>query len=554
MSALEAETEALRHGAGAYRAPRDVLTVGGPDAETYLQGQLSQDLGSLAVGAAADSLLLEPDGKLSALVRVTRRDGGSFILDVEGGYGEAVTARLRRFLLRSKVEIETIGWRCLSLRGDAVEDAAAGLLTVLAERGVLALRFAWNGWTGVDLLGPADVVLEPQSADLPAGVVSCGADAVEACRIASGIPAMGTELTNKTIAAEAGLVERTVSFTKGCYTGQELVARIDSRGSNVARRLVGVLAPEGPPESGGPVPGHDAPRRRRAGGRRCSGRQSGGLHHVERLEPRTRRVGGPWLPASHGRCPRSCPRPIGGGRRRVEAGPRRQPPDGRRRRRALTRGVPNAARDRRRAAALVLAVAYSVLAATTTPFSWQADLVTALPIGALAVAVALRWPLRTRSGRRTASKGVRHPFAPWVVLLAAVVAWELVQYGSAGSRASHPTLSSMADAVDRYVAAQGCGLLLVVVPGCRHRARRGTVSHDRRRGRCPDRGTVSSAVTYLVWALLGVAALGLWAWSRSGRARVARASEVLARAAQGPLLRLALVLAWMWAGWHLFAR
>jgi folate-binding protein YgfZ len=243
-----AETEALRHGAGAFRARRDVLAVGGPDAETYLQGQLSQDLAGLAVGASADSLLLEPDGKLSALLRVTRRDGQSFVLDVEGGYGEAVTARLRRFLLRSKVEIDAIPLQCLSLRGHAVGDAAAGLLTVLAERGVLALPFAWNGWTGVDLLGPGDVVLAPEAADLPAGVVACGAEAVEACRIASGIPAMGAELTNKTIAAEAGLVERTVSFTKGCYTGQELVARIDSRGSNVARRLVGVIASEGPPE------------------------------------------------------------------------------------------------------------------------------------------------------------------------------------------------------------------------------------------------------------------------------------------------------------------
>ena len=62
---------------------------------------------------------------------------------------------------------------------------------------------------------------------------------------------MGTELTGKTIAAEAGLVERTVSFTKGCYTGQELVARIDSRGSNVARRLVGVVAPGDHPKDGG---------------------------------------------------------------------------------------------------------------------------------------------------------------------------------------------------------------------------------------------------------------------------------------------------------------
>ena len=88
-------------------------------------------------------------------------------------------------------------------------------------------------------------MLGPGRRSLPEGVVACGAEAVEACRIVSGIPAMGTELTAKTIAAEAGLVERTVSFTKGCYTGQELVARIDARGSNVPRRLVGVVAPAG---------------------------------------------------------------------------------------------------------------------------------------------------------------------------------------------------------------------------------------------------------------------------------------------------------------------
>jgi folate-binding protein YgfZ len=241
---LDVETEALRHGAGAFRAGRDVLAVRGPDAESYLQGQLSQDVAALAVGASADSLLLEPDGKLSALVRVTRTDGQGFVLDVDRGYGDAVVARLRRFLLRSKVELELLpAWRDLSLRGSGVAEAAAGLLTVLAERGVLALPFEWNGWTGVDLLGPEDVILAPGDAALPDGITACGADAVEACRIVSGIPAMGTELTGKTIAAEAGLVERTVSFTKGCYTGQELVARLDSRGSNVARRLVGVVGP-----------------------------------------------------------------------------------------------------------------------------------------------------------------------------------------------------------------------------------------------------------------------------------------------------------------------
>ena len=114
---LDRETEALRRGAGAFRAGRDVLAVRGPDAEGYLQGQLSQDVAALAVGASADSLLLEPDGKLSALLRVTRTDGQGFVLDVDRGYGDAVLARLRRFLLRSKVELEPLAWRDLSLRG-----------------------------------------------------------------------------------------------------------------------------------------------------------------------------------------------------------------------------------------------------------------------------------------------------------------------------------------------------------------------------------------------------------------------------------------------------
>ncbi|HUE07170.1 MAG TPA: hypothetical protein VMP41_07065 [Acidimicrobiales bacterium] len=255
MGVLEADTATLRHGAGAFRSARDVVAVRGPDAEEYLQGQLSQDVIGLTVGATADTLLLEPDGKLSALLRVTRTDGQGFVLDVDAGYGDAVVARLRRFLLRAKVELETLDWRCLSLRGAGVDEAAGGLLTVLAERGVLALPFEWNGWRGVDLLGPSDVVLGPDGLDLPPGIVACGADAVEACRIVSGVPAMGAELTPKTIPHEAGVVARTVSFTKGCYTGQELVARIDSRGGNVPRRLVGIVAPAGPPEADALSPG-----------------------------------------------------------------------------------------------------------------------------------------------------------------------------------------------------------------------------------------------------------------------------------------------------------
>jgi tRNA-modifying protein YgfZ len=238
------QVAALRNGAGAFIYPRDIVKVSGPDAEAYLQGQLSQDVLALPVGESADSLLLHPDGKLCVLLRVTRTDAQSFVLDTDAGFGDTMIARLKKFLLRSKVEIERLEWRCLGLRGQDVSGAAAGLLTVLSEAGALVIPFSWNGWTGVDVLGPKDLVLDPYAdkGPSPEGITPCDPDAVEECRVTAGIPAMGSELNDKTIAAEAGLVERTVSFTKGCYTGQELIARLDSRGNNVPRRLVSVIA------------------------------------------------------------------------------------------------------------------------------------------------------------------------------------------------------------------------------------------------------------------------------------------------------------------------
>jgi folate-binding protein YgfZ len=112
-----------------------------------------------------------------------------------------------------------------------------------APAGARALDPAWPGVDGVDLLG---------TDQLPAGVDRWSDEDLERTRIEAGVPAMGAELTDSTIPAEAGVVERSVSFTKGCFTGQELVARIDSRGGNVPRHLR-VLDVDGPP----PAPGTD---------------------------------------------------------------------------------------------------------------------------------------------------------------------------------------------------------------------------------------------------------------------------------------------------------
>jgi len=224
--------DTLRHRVGAVPVGRDVLRVAGPDAVSFLQGQLSQDVAALAVGESADSLVLSPQGKLDALLRVTRVADDAFVLDVAAGFGDALAARLRRFKLRVKAEIEPLPWRCLALRGPASPPPGPGAAFPGAE---LALAWRWDGVGGLDLLGEAP--------EAPTGTPVCGAAAWEALRIEAGIPVMGLELDERTIAAEAGLLERTVSFTKGCYTGQELVARLDARGNRVARHLRGVVVP-----------------------------------------------------------------------------------------------------------------------------------------------------------------------------------------------------------------------------------------------------------------------------------------------------------------------
>lgn len=217
------------------RTLRDVVEVAGPDAAAYLQGQLSQDVLGLSVGDAAATFVLAPQGKVEGWGRVTRTGEDAFAIVVDPGAGARWQTRLSRFLLRTKAEItvrEDVP--TLAVRGAAVDGGlpAAGL-----------------GVVGTDLVGI-------DAADLPAGVLAdateVSADELEVQRIRAGVPAWGTELDEDTIPATVGqwVIDASVSFTKGCYTGQELVARIDSRGGNVPRRLVGVVVDGPPPEAG----------------------------------------------------------------------------------------------------------------------------------------------------------------------------------------------------------------------------------------------------------------------------------------------------------------
>ena len=111
---------ALTESQGASDARRDVVRVSGPDAERYLQGQLSQDVAALAPGAWAWALVLAPQGKLDAFVRVYRAGADEFILDTDAGTGPPLVARLLRFRLRTKAEVEQLEWRVVAVRGEAV--------------------------------------------------------------------------------------------------------------------------------------------------------------------------------------------------------------------------------------------------------------------------------------------------------------------------------------------------------------------------------------------------------------------------------------------------
>jgi folate-binding protein YgfZ len=225
----------LRTTLGAAPLQRDVVRARGPEALDYLQGQLSQDVAVLVEGESRPTLLLQPSGKVDAWLRVTRLGDDDLLLDVDQGAGDAVLARLDRFKLRTKVDLDLERWSGLAVRGP-------GAGAVEAPSGALALTAAWPGVEAIDLLSGGELAL--------AGVPLVAGSALDALRIECGVPAMGAELTEATIPAEAGqwVIDASVSFTKGCFTGQELVARIDSRGGNVPRPLRGLRV------DGDPVP------------------------------------------------------------------------------------------------------------------------------------------------------------------------------------------------------------------------------------------------------------------------------------------------------------
>ncbi|HEY2353384.1 MAG TPA: hypothetical protein VGH79_00615 [Gaiellaceae bacterium] len=181
---------------------RDFVGVRGPDAADYLQRMVSNDVEALAVGDACPALLLTAKGRVIAPLVVWRRGHDDFLVLTEPGLGARVRDELVRLRFRARCEIEA-------------EDHASQL--VLSDKGAGDEGFATD-WPG------AREILD---AELPP---TLGADELELRRIEAGVPRWGREIDDKILPAEAGLDATHISFSKGCYPGQEPIARLHYRG------------------------------------------------------------------------------------------------------------------------------------------------------------------------------------------------------------------------------------------------------------------------------------------------------------------------------------
>jgi tRNA-modifying protein YgfZ len=210
----------------------DLVWFSGPDAVRFLNDLISQEVADMAPGSVRRSLLLGPQGKLDHILWALRGDELVGLVTSEGRGGELATT-LGRYRIRVKVDIETEERPLWVVMGKSV-DGWSGV-----RDGSLEADVSWRATPRCLVAGDRP--------DLEAG--STGD--YETARILSGEPAWGVDVDEGTIPQEAGLVEESVDFTKGCYLGQELVARIDSRG-RVVRKLR-LLELDGPVEPGAEV-------------------------------------------------------------------------------------------------------------------------------------------------------------------------------------------------------------------------------------------------------------------------------------------------------------
>jgi tRNA-modifying protein YgfZ len=254
---LDGQYRQLREECGLVdRSERGKLIVSGIEAVEYLQGQLTNDVEALSPGEGLYAALLDRKGHMQADMRVLRTSPEGIWIDTEAEALEATRRHLETYKIGREVAIADVtGERAiLSLIGPrSIEVAGTASLPehaweATAVGGVECLAVGTE--VGVDLIVKSADAARLRDALTDAGAVEVGAEAAEVVRIEAGIPRFGAEMSAETMPAEAGIVERAVSFTKGCYIGQEPVARLHYKG-RPNRRLRGLQlsGPAAPGES-----------------------------------------------------------------------------------------------------------------------------------------------------------------------------------------------------------------------------------------------------------------------------------------------------------------
>ena len=260
---------ALREGAALVRGSRTGrILLSGADRRSYLQGLLTNDVEALRPGTGCYAALLTAQGRMLTDMRVLEL-GDAVLLDVPAGVAAAIRDHLDRFVITEDVTVQDVSatrgeiglygpragdiLRAAGLEGGLPTELFASTPARIAGVDALIVRSDAIGVSGFDLIAAAADLPAIEAALVEAGAVGAGDADVETVRIESGRPRFGHDMDTDTIPLEAGLEERAISRTKGCYVGQEVIVRVLDRGhGRVARRLVGLTLSPGSPV---PAPG-----------------------------------------------------------------------------------------------------------------------------------------------------------------------------------------------------------------------------------------------------------------------------------------------------------